>query len=59
MQGAAAVVPVQAMKEHMVHFLLCCMTVLPLWRTSIEAAASQQDQRLQKGGKRVRETAVI
>jgi fumarate reductase subunit D len=60
MLGAAAVVvPVQALKEHMVHFLLCRMTVLPLWRTSIRASASLQDQRLQRGGKRVSETADI
>ena len=58
MQGAAAVaVPVQALKEHMVHFLLCQMTVLPLWKTSIRASASLQDQRLQRGGKRVSESA--
>lgn len=60
MQGAAAVVvPVQALKEHMVHFLLCRMTVLSLWRTSIRASASPQDQRLQRGGKRVSETAYV
>jgi hypothetical protein len=60
MQGAAAVVvPVQALKEHMVRFLLCKMTVLPLWKTSIRVPACLQGQRLQRGGKRVSETSVI
>jgi hypothetical protein len=35
------------------------MTVLPLWRTSIRASASPQDQKLQRGGKRVSETADV
>jgi hypothetical protein len=60
MQGAAAVVvPVQALKEHMVHFLLCQMTVLPLLKTNIRAPASLQGQRLQRGGKRVSEASVV